>query len=52
VGLFSKSFSDQQEFARYNFNITKSDAKEDVKIYQESLDEAMKQADPYWKSYL
>ncbi len=43
---------DQQEFAKYNWNITKSDAKEDIKLYQEALDEATKQAEPYWKSYL
>jgi hypothetical protein len=44
--------SEQQEFIAYNYKIGKSDSKEDIKIYQEALDEATKQADPYWKSYL
>ena len=44
--------SDQQEFAKYNWSITRSDAKESIKLYQEALDEATAQADPYWKSYL
>lgn len=43
---------DQQEFISYNYNIAKSDSKEDVKLYQEALKEATAQADPYWKSYL
>ena len=43
---------EQQEFIEYNYKIGKSDSKEDIKLYQEALKEATKQADPYWKSYL
>ncbi len=43
---------DQQEFISYNYNIAKSDSKENIKLYEEALKEATEQADPYWKSYL
>lgn len=49
---YQNSSPEQQEFYKYNWSIARSDAKNDIKIYQEALDEATKQADPYWKSYL
>lgn len=43
---------DQQELVKYNFEIGQADSKDKAKKLQEALDEATKQADPYWKSFL
>lgn len=44
--------ADQQELVRYNFETGRADNKDSAKKLAESLDEATKQADPYWKSFL
>lgn len=43
---------DQQELVRYNFETGRADNKDSAKKLAESLDEATKQAEPYWKSFL
>lgn len=49
---YKKLSPDQQELIKYNFQIAREDSKDAVKKLQESLKEAEKQADPYWKSFL
>lgn len=44
--------ADQQELVRYNFETGRADNKDSAKKLAESLDEATKQAEPYWKSFL
>jgi hypothetical protein len=43
---------DQQSFVEFNYKTLNSDNKEKVTNLKQSLLEATKQADPYWKSYL
>lgn len=43
---------DQQELTKYNFSIGRADSKDKAKKLSQALDEATKQADPYWRSYL
>lgn len=43
---------DQQELAAYNFAIGRADSKQDAQFLTEALEEATKQAEPYWKSFL
>lgn len=49
---YQKLSPDQQELISYNFSIGRADSKDAAKKLAESLDEATKQAEPYWKSFL
>ena len=49
---YQKLSPDQQEFVRFNWKTTKEDSKENVKLLEESIKEATKQADPYWRGFL
>ncbi len=52
LDAYQRMDAEQQKFLEFNWNMTRSDAKEDIKLYQKALEEATTQADPYWKSYL
>jgi len=49
---YNKMTPDQQELVKYNFEIGTADSKDKATKLQAALDEATKQADPYWKSFL
>lgn len=49
---YQKLSPDQQELVKYNFETGRADNKDTAKKLAESLDEATKQAEPYWKSFL
>lgn len=49
---YQKLSPDQQELVKYNYQIANEDSKDASKKLAQSLKEAQKQADPYWKSFL
>lgn len=49
---YQKMSPDEQAIIKYRFEVGKEDSKDASKKLAQALEEATKQADPYWKSFL